>query len=244
MEICVEKAAKPISPNLDKNHHDKEMKVKQACKHTSEYTPRYRVLLADIGSDKRVLITSLQFLNNLISGNETRKLHLWIHLFGSPMDPIDTDAEDEPDDIEQIAKQVADQKLGAEPKQAASKQEKGQTAQAAIKTQAPIYPDPHLGLSPRVYHGFAELSSTFNYSYYNPGLLTDIPRILGPQEIEALPMIVQTGVAPIEGADKDMQAVRCNILLAQESGRDLLRELLVFIGAWEVEERDFCYKMM
>ena len=57
-------------------------------------------------------------------------------------------------------------------------------------------------------------------------------------------MIVQNGIAPIDGTDKDMQGVRCNILLAQESGRALLRELLVFLGAWEVEERDFCYKMM
>ena len=31
VEICVEKASKSISPNLEKGHHEKEMKIKQAC---------------------------------------------------------------------------------------------------------------------------------------------------------------------------------------------------------------------
>lgn len=105
-------------------------------------------------------------------------------------------------------------------------------------------PEQLASLPAGVYSGFASLSTSFNYSYYNPGFLTDVPRILGPSEIEALPMIIQNGIAPLEGSDKDMQSVRCNIFLAQESGRALLRELLVFLGAWEVEERDFCYKMM
>lgn len=93
--------------------------------------------------------------------------------------------------------------------------------------------------------------------YHGPGdqergLLTDIPLVLGPQEIEALPMIIQAGIFnsrnlknPTEAKEvQNMQAVRCNILLAQEAGRNLLRELLIFIAAWDLQEDEFYFKLM
>ncbi|KAK2761757.1 copper transport protein [Arachnomyces sp. PD_36] len=83
------------------------------------------------------------------------------------------------------------------------------------------------------------------------GLLTDIPLVLGPAEIEALPMIIQAGIVdgiglkPGEKNDsKNMQAVRCHILLAQETGRNLLRELLIFIAAWDLPDDETYFKMM
>ncbi|KAL8853940.1 MAG: hypothetical protein Q9221_001248 [Calogaya cf. arnoldii] len=83
------------------------------------------------------------------------------------------------------------------------------------------------------------------------GLMTDIPLVLGPQEIEALPMIIQGGIVPNlatrgeDGKDTtDMQSVRCNILLAQEAGRNLLRELLIFIAAWDLPEEELYFKLM
>ncbi|KAI9878706.1 MAG: copper transport protein [Pleopsidium flavum] len=84
------------------------------------------------------------------------------------------------------------------------------------------------------------------------GLLTDIPLVLGPTEIEALPMIIQAGIvdgfgpkpASDNGEMQKMQAVRCNILLAQEAGRNLLRELLIFIAAWDLTDDEFYFKMM
>ena len=92
--------------------------------------------------------------------------------------------------------------------------------------------------------------------YHGPGdqergLLTDIPLVLGPQEIEALPMIIKSGIVddpndpPPEGdGAHNMQAVRCNILLAQETGRNLLRELLIFIAAWDLQDDEVYFKMM
>ena len=79
------------------------------------------------------------------------------------------------------------------------------------------------------------------------GLLTDIPLVLGPQEIEALPMIIQIGICAarekiIHG--RDMQGMRCNILLAGESGRNLLRELLIFIAAWDLQDDEMYFKLM
>lgn len=43
-------------------------------------------MVADQGADKKLLITCLQFLNNLIARNEQRKLMLWIELFDSHLD--------------------------------------------------------------------------------------------------------------------------------------------------------------
>ncbi|KAL8834251.1 MAG: hypothetical protein Q9170_003838 [Blastenia crenularia] len=83
------------------------------------------------------------------------------------------------------------------------------------------------------------------------GILTDVPLVLGPQEIEALPMMIQGGIVPnsaAKGEDgkdhTDMQSVRCNILLAQEAGRNLLRELLIFIAAWDLPEEELYFKLM
>lgn len=83
------------------------------------------------------------------------------------------------------------------------------------------------------------------------GLLTDIPLILGPSEIEALPMIIQAGIVDSFGlkggeqqGSRNMQAVRCHILLTQETGRNLLRELLIFIAAWDLPDEDLYVKMM
>lgn len=82
------------------------------------------------------------------------------------------------------------------------------------------------------------------------GLLTDIPLVLGPAEIEALPMLIQAGIVDSFGpknadkSSKNMQAVRCHILLAQETGRNLLRELLIFIAAWDLPDDELYFKMM
>ena len=79
------------------------------------------------------------------------------------------------------------------------------------------------------------------------GLLTDIPLVLGPQEIEALPMLIQIGICAGKGTvmhGRDMQAMRCNILLAGEQGRNLLRELLIFIAAWDLQDDEMYFKLM
>ena len=79
------------------------------------------------------------------------------------------------------------------------------------------------------------------------GLLTDIPLVLGPQEIEPLPMIIQIGICAARDVvlqGRDMQGMRCNILLAGDSGRNLLRELLIFIAAWDLQDDEMYFKLM
>ena len=79
------------------------------------------------------------------------------------------------------------------------------------------------------------------------GLLTDIPLVLGLHEIEALPMIIQIGICAGLGSvlhGRDMQSMRCNILLAGDAGRNLLRELLIFIAAWDLQDDEIYFKLM
>ena len=87
------------------------------------------------------------------------------------------------------------------------------------------------------------------------GLLTDVPLILGPSEIEVLPMIVMSGVVPpprqeLGPDDKEanaiinMHTVRCHLLLAQDNGKNLLRELLIFVAAWDLREEELYFKFM
>ncbi|KAF1981964.1 hypothetical protein K402DRAFT_398000 [Aulographum hederae CBS 113979] len=90
------------------------------------------------------------------------------------------------------------------------------------------------------------------------GLLTDVPLILGPSEIEVLPMIILSGIVPpmdpsMPGygatpeeilAIKNMHTVRCHLLLAQDNGRNLLRELLIFVAAWDLREEELYFKFM
>lgn len=89
------------------------------------------------------------------------------------------------------------------------------------------------------------------------GLLTDVPLILGPSEIEVLPMMIMSGVvAPhhIPGnrtaADEEeymsqpATKFRCHLLLSSTSGRNLLRELLIFVAAWDLREEELYFKFM
>ncbi|KAK3707722.1 hypothetical protein LTR37_011899 [Vermiconidia calcicola] len=79
------------------------------------------------------------------------------------------------------------------------------------------------------------------------GLLTDVPLILGPSEIEVLPMLIMSGlVLPPSSphtAD-DTATLRTHLLLSQTPGRNLLRELLIFVAAWDLREEELYFKFM
>ncbi|WPG98527.1 Hypothetical protein R9X50_00131800 [Acrodontium crateriforme] len=100
------------------------------------------------------------------------------------------------------------------------------------------------------------------------GLLTDVPLILGPSEIEVLPMLIMSGIVPSpsltnslqnpeesvrtaqESAEAqanamlNMHTVRTHLLLSQSNGRNLLRELLIFVAAWDLREEELYFKFM
>jgi len=184
-------------------------------------------VVADIHTtDKKVMITALQLFNNLITCNETRKLHIWLHMFGTPAS------------IHATSPPPA-------PVRPAWKVPK---ARKSTKPQPSPGSGVGAGLGGTVAHHSEmavkcnTLSAGFNSKYYKPGFLTDVPRMMQPEELEPLLMILQCGIVSFAGADEAMQSVRCKLMLAQGYGRTLLREILVFLGAWELDEDDFCYR--
>ncbi|KAK5124955.1 hypothetical protein LTR85_001145 [Meristemomyces frigidus] len=107
------------------------------------------------------------------------------------------------------------------------------------------------------------------------GLLTDVPLILGPSEIEVLPMLIMSGIVPpppppgqpqphptdpttttattashqpSPGFERialsNLHTVRTHLLLSHSTGRNLLRELLIFVAAWDLREEELYFKFM
>ncbi|KAK4549402.1 hypothetical protein LTR36_006399 [Oleoguttula mirabilis] len=99
------------------------------------------------------------------------------------------------------------------------------------------------------------------------GLLTDVPLILGPSEIEVLPMLIMSGIVPPPPAPSqtsstdppssspttttpcrtaiaNLHTIRTHLLLSHSTGRNLLRELLIFVAAWDLREEELYFKFM
>jgi palmitoyltransferase len=80
------------------------------------------------------------------------------------------------------------------------------------------------------------------------GLLTEIPNILDTKQIEALHMTVKACVVDSMGsgltpAGENLQKTRCKMFLALDCGKNLLREMLVFIAVWEQTEQQFIFQI-
>lgn len=80
------------------------------------------------------------------------------------------------------------------------------------------------------------------------GLLTEVPNILDPKQIEALHMIVKSCILDNAGsgltrAGENLQKTRCRMFIALECGQALLRELLVFIAVWEKDEQSLIFQV-
>ncbi|KAL1857007.1 hypothetical protein VTK73DRAFT_8149 [Phialemonium thermophilum] len=80
------------------------------------------------------------------------------------------------------------------------------------------------------------------------GLLTEIPNILDPKQIEALHMIVKSCILDTAGveltrAGENLQKTRCRMFLALDFGKSLLREMLVFIAVWEQDEKSLIFQV-
>ncbi|KAI6784516.1 uncharacterized protein J7T54_006561 [Emericellopsis cladophorae] len=75
-----------------------------------------------------------------------------------------------------------------------------------------------------------------------------IPNILDPKQIEALHMIVKSCILDNAGsglteAGENLQKTRCRMFLALDCGKNLLRELLVFIAVWEKDEASLIFQV-
>lgn len=80
------------------------------------------------------------------------------------------------------------------------------------------------------------------------GLLTEIPNILDTKQIEALHMAVKACIVDAMGSGltksgENLQKTRCKMFLALDCGKNLLREMLVFIAVWEQAETQFIFQI-
>lgn len=80
------------------------------------------------------------------------------------------------------------------------------------------------------------------------GLLTEIPNILDTKQIEALHMTVKACIVDSMGSGlspvgENLQKTRCKMFLALDCGKNLLREMLVFIAVWEQAESSFIFQI-
>lgn len=80
------------------------------------------------------------------------------------------------------------------------------------------------------------------------GLLTEIPNILDTKQIEALHMTVKACIVDSMGSGltpvgENLQKTRCKMFLALDCGKNLLRELLVFIAVWEQTDQQFIFQI-
>jgi palmitoyltransferase len=82
INVCVRVTARGYDGEAGTQDEDKWQGVINACK----LSILKNLDMADHRADKKLLITCLQFLNNLIARNEQRKLMLWIELFDSHLD--------------------------------------------------------------------------------------------------------------------------------------------------------------
>ncbi|KAI6248943.1 hypothetical protein HI914_02856 [Erysiphe necator] len=80
------------------------------------------------------------------------------------------------------------------------------------------------------------------------GMLTEIPNILDTKQIEALHMTVKACIVDSQGSGltpvgENLQKTRCKMFLALDCGKNLLRELLVFIAVWEQTDQHFIFQI-
>lgn len=80
------------------------------------------------------------------------------------------------------------------------------------------------------------------------GLLTEVPNILEPKQIEALHMTVKACIVDIMGSGltpsgENLQKTRAKMFLAMDCGKNLLREMLVFIAVWDQGDDQFIFQI-
>ncbi|PHH82247.1 hypothetical protein CDD82_6566 [Ophiocordyceps australis] len=80
------------------------------------------------------------------------------------------------------------------------------------------------------------------------GLLTEVPNILDPKQIEALHMIIKSCILDnagtgVSNTGENIQSTRCRMLLALDCGKSLLRELFVFIAVWDKDEQSLIFQV-
>ncbi|KAF3903194.1 Ataxin-10 [Dactylellina cionopaga] len=186
---------------------------------------------AEKESYHKVLITCLQFLNNLISGNEKRKMSLWMHLFvpGSTR-------------LLEAAKRKAVKQYQSNPKDPSSSTPSSKVSSADVISyakdlqlgDAPLRPPPSPSAS-----GQQQQQQQAKLSF-----VTMLPTILNAKEMLPLLLIIHGSITDIDGTDPARQLMRCKMMLAAEAGIGLMAGLLMFVDAWHEIDDHIYFELM
>ncbi|RVD89570.1 uncharacterized protein DFL_000573 [Arthrobotrys flagrans] len=171
---------------------------------------------AEKESYHKVLITCLQFLNNLISGNEKRKMSLWMHLFVPGSTRLLEAAKRKA--VKQYQKDAALSPSPSSSSKPSSDPIKELQLQESLKSP-PSSPNPNGSAGGS--GGAAKLS-----------FVTMLPTILNAKEMLPLLLIIHGSITDIDGTDPARQLMRCKMMLAAEAGIGLMAGLLMFVDAW------------
>ncbi|EPS41127.1 hypothetical protein H072_4988 [Dactylellina haptotyla CBS 200.50] len=175
---------------------------------------------AEKESYHKVLITCLQFLNNLISGNEKRKMSLWMHLFvpGSTR-------------LLEAAKRKAVKQYQSNSKDASSSSS-ASSSKASPSDVAPYQKDLQFQDPPSKPQSPVPSSSQQQPAHTKLSFVTMLPTILNAKEMLPLLLIIHGSITDIDGTDPARQLMRCKMMLAAEAGIGLMAGLLMFVDAW------------
>ncbi|KAK6346571.1 copper transport protein [Orbilia brochopaga] len=169
---------------------------------------------AEKESYHKVLITCLQFLNNLISGNEKRKMSLWMHLFvpGSTR-------------LLEAAKRKAVKQYQTNPKDPSSSPSSADSKKKSPADLISFAKDIHQEMlkTPQAATPGSQAKLSF---------VTMLPTILSAKEMLPLLLIIHGSITDIDGTDPARQLMRCKMMLAAEAGIGLMAGLLMFVDAW------------
>ncbi|KAF3140290.1 copper transport protein [Orbilia oligospora] len=183
---------------------------------------------AEKESYHKVLITCLQFLNNLISGNEKRKMSLWMHLFVPGSTRLLEAAKRKA--VKQYQKDAAPSSSSSS--KSSSDPIKELQLQEALRSP-PSSPNPNGSASSGSGGQAAKLS-----------FVTMLPTILNAKEMLPLLLIIHGSITDIDGTDPARQLMRCKMMLAAEAGIGLMAGLLMFVDAWHEIDDHIYFELM
>ncbi|KAF3908252.1 hypothetical protein AA313_de0204883 [Arthrobotrys entomopaga] len=185
---------------------------------------------AEKESYHKVLITCLQFLNNLISGNEKRKMSLWMHLFvpGSTR-------------LLEAAKRKAVKQYQANAKDGTAGPSTASPSTSRVSALEVMSYAKDLQLQDPVVAAAAKPQSPAQTQQQQSqqqqastklSFVTMLPTILNAKEMLPLLLIIHGSITDIDGTDPARQLMRCKMMLAAEAGIGLMAGLLMFVDAW------------
>ncbi|KAK6537270.1 copper transport protein [Orbilia ellipsospora] len=185
---------------------------------------------AEKESYHKVLITCLQFLNNLISGNEKRKMSLWMHLFVPGSTRLLEAAKRKA--VKQYQANAKDGTAGPSTTSPSTSRVSALEVMSYAKDLQLQDPVVAAAAKPQSPAQTQQQQSQQQQASTKLSFVTMLPTILNAKEMLPLLLIIHGSITDIDGTDPARQLMRCKMMLAAEAGIGLMAGLLMFVDAW------------